>query len=144
MALTERTKRLLTLGENCDVEYKAKVTQDFNEDLVAFANASGGICLFGVRDLRGDSGKHQGEVVGIEISDRTRGQIQSRADSTIDKIPVRIEHEHTDDGRGIYVVRQRNIGSRKRREHVDNSLGKINLPGGSTWMSNRSKGWVGN
>ena len=58
MALSERTKRLLTVGEHLDVEYKSKVTAEFNEDLVAFANASGGICLFGVRDSHTEDGQH--------------------------------------------------------------------------------------
>ncbi len=44
----------------------------------------------------------------------------------------------------INVVRQRKMGSRERWEYVDNFLQDLNVQGGSTWMSNRSKGWVGN
>ena len=41
----------------------------------------------------------------MEISDRSRGKIQSRADSTLDRIPIEIRSESDDDGRGIYIVR---------------------------------------
>ncbi|HEY3295523.1 MAG TPA: ATP-binding protein [bacterium] len=104
MSLSEGTKRLLAGGEDIEVEYKTKVTQDFNDTLVAFANASGGVCLIGVEDAEDENGRHIGRVVGIEICDRTRGQIQSRADQTLDRIPISIEDETDEDGRGIYIV----------------------------------------
>jgi hypothetical protein len=104
MSLSERMKKLLLGGEGVDVEYKTNITQEFNETLVAFANGNGGICLFGVEDNKDSSGKHVGKVVGIEISDRTRGRIQSRADQTIDKIEIAIESEVNEEGKGIYVV----------------------------------------
>ena len=36
MALSERTRRLLAGGEGTEVEYKTKITQEFNDILVAF------------------------------------------------------------------------------------------------------------
>jgi hypothetical protein len=104
MALSERTKWLLAGGEGIEIEYKTKITQEFNEILVAFANSKGGVCLFGVEDDKDDEGRHIGKVVGIEISDRMRGRIQSRADQTIDKIDITIETEYDDEGNGIYII----------------------------------------
>lgn len=104
MSLSERTKKLLLGGEGIEVEYKTKVHQDFNDILVAFANGNGGIILFGVEDDEDETGKHVGKVVGIAISDRTRGQIQSRADQTFDKIDISIESENDEEGKDIYVV----------------------------------------
>ena len=104
MALSERTKRLLAGGEGIETEYKTKITQEFNEILVAFANSKGGVCLFGVEDDKDGEGRHIGKVVGIELSDRMRGKIQSRADQTIDKIDITIETEYDDGGNGIYIV----------------------------------------
>ena len=104
MALSERTKWLLAGGEGIETEYKTKITQEFNEILVAFANTKGGVCLFGVQDDKDNEGRHIGKVVGIEISDRMRGRIQSRADQTIDKIEITIETESDDEGKGIYIV----------------------------------------
>ena len=104
MAFSEKTKRLLNGGEGVETEYKAKIKQEFNDTLVAFANSKGGVCLFGVEDDKDAEGRHIGKVVGIEISDRMRGRIQSRADQTIDKISIAIESEYDDDGTGIYIV----------------------------------------
>jgi hypothetical protein len=104
MGLSDRTLEILAGGEGLDVEYKTSVAQEFNEILVAFANAEGGICLFGVEDATAPDGRHIGRVVGIEISDRTRGKIQSRADTTLDPVEIEIAEEQTDDGLGIYVV----------------------------------------
>jgi len=72
--------------------------------LVAFANGNGGICLFGIEDAVGEKGRHIGKGIGIEISDRTRGQIQSRADETFDKVNIAIETETDENGKGIYVI----------------------------------------
>jgi predicted HTH transcriptional regulator len=80
------------------------VGQEFNDLLVAFANAEGGTCLFGVEDVSGPDGRHVGRVVGIEISDQMRGRIQSRADTTNEPIDIVIETERNDEGVGIYVV----------------------------------------
>lgn len=104
MALSERTKWLLAGGEGTEVEYKAKITQEFNEILVAFANSKGGVCLFGVEDDKDNEGRHIGKVIGIEISDRMRGRIQSRADQTVDKIDITIETEQNDEDNGVYIV----------------------------------------
>jgi|GEM_PF-1539516 len=104
MAISKRTKELLAGGESADVEFKTKIGQDFNDILVAFANAMGGYCLLGVEDDTDEQGRHIGKIVGIEISDRTRGQIQSRADQTIDKIEIKIKTEFVESGRGIYIV----------------------------------------
>lgn len=104
MALSEVTKQILAGGEGRRVEYKTKVTQEFNEILVAFANGDGGTCVLGVEDAQDETGKHTGHVVGIEASDRTRGQIQSRADGTQEPIEILIKSETDQDGRGIYIV----------------------------------------
>lgn len=104
MALSARTIALLAGGEDKEVEYKTKVKQEFNDILVSFANGEGGICIFGVEDDQDENGKHIGKIVGIELSDRIRGQIQGRADQTLDRIDIEIESEIADDGKGIYIV----------------------------------------
>ena len=104
MPLSERTLKILSGGESLEVEYKIQVKQEFNEILVSFANGNGGVCLFGVEDDQDESGRHVGKVVGIEISDRIRGQIQGRADQTLDRINILIEDEINDEGKGIYIV----------------------------------------
>lgn len=104
MPISDRTQKLLSGGEGIDVEYKTKVTQEFNDVLVAFANGNGGICLLGVEDSEDEKGRQVGKVVGIEINDRIKGQIQSRASQTIDPINVQIEDEIDENGKGIYIV----------------------------------------
>ncbi|MEA3310635.1 MAG: ATP-binding protein [candidate division WOR-3 bacterium] len=104
MSLSERTKKLLLGGEGMEVEYKTKVDQSFNEVLVEFANGKGGIVLFGVEDAKDETGRHIGKVIGIEISDQTRGKIQSRADGTYEPIEIIIDDETDEDGKGVYIV----------------------------------------
>ena len=104
MALSEDAKKLLNGGEGIEVEYKTNVGRDFNDTLVAFANGSGGIVLFGVEDAKDEKGRHIGKVVGIEISDKNKAKIQSQANSMVDPIVIKIESETDDDGKGIYKV----------------------------------------
>ena len=83
---------------------KKRVTKDLNDSLVAFANAEGGIVIFGALDDTDENGHHIGNVVGISISDETKQQIQSRANQTHDPIKIKIEEEYDDEENGIYIV----------------------------------------
>lgn len=60
-----------------------------------------------------------------------------------EKLDERRYYRFAEQLRAATLIRQRKVGSRRRQEPVDNCLEKMNLPGGSTWMSNRSKGWGG-
>lgn len=105
MPLSALTRSLLARGESREVDYKQSIGQEFNDILVAFANSDrGGYCLLGVADDRDASGRHIGRVVGIEVSDRTRGQIQSRADATIEPIEIELVPE-VDDATGKHIYR---------------------------------------
>lgn len=66
-------EKILTTGEGGDVEFKEKFVNDIGRDICAFANASGGKIFLGVSDA--------GQVVGIEITNKLKGDIGSLIDN---------------------------------------------------------------
>jgi len=68
-------------GEGQKVEFKAKSTA-LAKEIVAFANASGGSVFLGISD--------DGEIVGIEDTNRLRSKIQDAANGCDPRIPIRI------------------------------------------------------
>ena len=52
----------LELGEGQFIEFKESMDKNFSREVVAFANASGGVIYLGVSDL--------GEVKGIHITNK--------------------------------------------------------------------------
>ena len=68
-------------GEGQKVEFKAKSTA-LAKEIVAFANASGGSVFLGISD--------DGEIVGIEDTNRLRSKIQDAATGCDPRIPIRI------------------------------------------------------
>lgn len=77
-----RLELFLQEGEGYRVEYKESI-KDIDRDLVAFANAAGGIILLGVSDKR--------EVKGINITNRLKSQIQDIANNCQPKIDISFE-----------------------------------------------------
>ncbi|MFN2395887.1 MAG: helix-turn-helix domain-containing protein, partial [Bacteroidales bacterium] len=62
---------IIELGEGQFVEFKESLDKNFQKELVAFANASGGIIYIGITDA--------GKIKGIEITNRLKSQIQDIA-----------------------------------------------------------------
>lgn len=63
--------KLPELGEGQFIEFKESFDKNFLKEIVAFANASGGIIYIGITDA--------GKLKGIEITNRLRSQIQDIA-----------------------------------------------------------------
>ena len=66
-------------GEGQKIEFKAKITA-LAKEIVAFANASGGSLFLGISD--------DGEIVGIDDSNRLRSQIQNVANGCDPRIDI--------------------------------------------------------
>jgi len=61
----------LKLGEGQFIEFKDSLDKSLSKEMVAFANASGGIVYLGINDA--------GQKKGIEITNRLKSQIQDMA-----------------------------------------------------------------
>ena len=68
-------------GEGQKVEFKSRFS-DLAKEIVAFANASGGSIFLGISD--------DGQITGVEDSNRLRSQIQDIANNCDPRIPIRI------------------------------------------------------
>ena len=64
-------KSALELGEGQFIEFKEAPDKSLPREMVAFANASGGVIYLGITD--------SGQIKGIEISNRLKSQIQDTA-----------------------------------------------------------------
>jgi len=64
-------KQAIELGEGQFIEFKESLDKSLSKEIVAFANASGGVILLGITDT--------GHIKGIEISNRLKSQIQDMA-----------------------------------------------------------------
>ena len=73
---------VLSEGEGLFVEFKARLGKTLAQEIVAFANASGGRIFLGVSD---DS-----QVIGIEIDNRLKSQIQDISRNCDPPIPVEL------------------------------------------------------
>jgi ATP-dependent DNA helicase RecG len=67
----EDLKSVIELGEGQFIEFKEALDKNFAKEIVAFANASGGIIYLGITD--------EGTIKGIELSNRLKSQIQDIA-----------------------------------------------------------------
>lgn len=70
-------------GEGYMLEYKRSVNSDLSKELVAFANASGGRIVIGFDD--------NGEIAGIDISNKTISRIEDMATSCDPPAAIKIE-----------------------------------------------------
>ena len=75
-------KPILKKGENSKVEFKERATS-LDKAMVAFANAKGGKIYIGITD--------EGEVKGVKITNKLKGQIQSVAENCDPEIPIFIK-----------------------------------------------------
>jgi ATP-dependent DNA helicase RecG len=62
---------VLELGEGQFIEFKETLDKSFSKELIAFANASGGVIYLGITDA--------GIIKGIEVSNRLKSQVQDIA-----------------------------------------------------------------
>lgn len=88
------TRRMIEGHETRDVEFKESVSGVDPGDLVAFANASGGTILIGVREEVDTSGMQHGIIAGCAGSfDDIRNSIQSKARSCRPPVDVAVARE---------------------------------------------------
>lgn len=69
--ITTDYKTALELGEGQFIEFKESPDKNLPKEMVAFANASGGVIYLGISDA--------GKIKGIEISNKLKSQIQDLA-----------------------------------------------------------------
>ena len=73
-------KFILEKGEDYKTEFKEKADKNLDREIVAFANSSGGDIYVGITD--------QGEVKGINITNKLKSQIQDIANNCDPKVDV--------------------------------------------------------
>jgi len=88
------TKRLLEGQEGREVDFKRTPEAVKSEDLVALANAAGGSILVGVDEVRGKKGIQRGEIVGCDVSDKTKQALVSMASTCRPSIDISITVEN--------------------------------------------------
>ena len=89
--------------ENKTVEFKRNVDAVKQKSLVSFANSGeGGVILVGIDEMT-VKGKQRGNIVGCEVSDRSKLLIQDRALKCIPPINIDIS-EMAIKGKDIYVI----------------------------------------
>ena len=69
--INKELKGLIEQGEGYYIEFKRELSKDFKNEMVAFANASGGKILLGVED--------NGVIKGIKLGNTFRSQVQQAA-----------------------------------------------------------------
>lgn len=82
MNTTPNIKLILSEGESYKVEFKEKCSNILDREIVAFANAAGGSIYLGVDD--------QCQVIGINISNRLKSEIQDIARNCDPSIDIKI------------------------------------------------------
>ena len=68
---TYNLNTILELGEGQFIEFKESLDKSFQKEVVALANASGGVIYIGITDA--------GTIKGIKITNRLKSQIQDMA-----------------------------------------------------------------
>lgn len=84
------TSKLLSKPESFGLDFKRTAESITSEDLIAFANAGGGVILVGVDEIQGVNGAQKGKVVGCTVSDKEKSRIVNRAKDCRPAIPVRV------------------------------------------------------
>lgn len=85
MSMQTNIPLILSEGEGFKVEFKAQKA-DLDREIVSFANAAGGSIYLGVND--------QSEIVGIELSNRIKSELQDIARNCDPSIVIKlIEHK---------------------------------------------------
>ncbi len=74
---------IIARGEGASIEFKQSFSPDLGKELCAFANSSGGKILLGITD--------NGEILGVDDSNRLKSRIQDTARSADPSITIDIE-----------------------------------------------------
>ncbi|MBM3179573.1 MAG: ATP-binding protein [Chloroflexi bacterium] len=88
--LQTSTSKLLSKPESTGLDFKRTAESVTSEDLVAFANAGGGVILVGVDEIQGLDGAQKGKAVGCVVSDKEKSRIVNRAKECRPAIPIRV------------------------------------------------------
>jgi predicted HTH transcriptional regulator len=88
------TRRLLEGQEGREVDFKERPEGVDPEDLVAFANASGGTILVGIEEVETETGLQRGHVIGCTISDQTKVGFLNKASSCRPAVEIAITVEN--------------------------------------------------
>jgi len=103
--LSQYTRRLLSLPEGLNVDFKREAQAVKASDLVAFANtALGGTLLIGIDEYTTGDGVQRGKVVGCEVDDKARLVLVNKATSCIPNIDIQIFTENLAASRPILRV----------------------------------------
>lgn len=93
--LSKKTKLLLNHSEGFDVDFKRDLEGVKLKTLIAFANSrSGGTVLVGVEEYTSGEGLQRGRIVGCDVSDKARLQIQNKALSCVPPIMIQLFSEN--------------------------------------------------
>lgn len=96
--LSRRARRLLSMSEGVEVEFKEALSGLEAGDLVAFANSEkGGAILIGVREAKDEKGRQYGEILGCEIGDKAKLKIVNKALSCVPPVQIDIFVENLND-----------------------------------------------
>lgn len=90
----ETLMRLIASGESEKVEFKRRVTDDFGEEIVAFANSGGGYILVGISD--------DGKLVGCNVN-LSKKRVSSFLSTIVPPVDVKF-HVFNLDGKNVLVV----------------------------------------
>ena len=98
------TKALIENPETREIEYKQSIAGLDASDMVAFANTNGGTILIGVKEVKNDSGRQRGEIIGQGGSfDDNRNAITSKSSSCRPPLDISVVREQDGD-KFIYRV----------------------------------------
>ena len=93
--LSADTKRLLAREEGREVDFKRTPDSVKQDDLVALANSSGGTVLVGIAETLSDDGRQSGEVIGCNVSEKTKRGLINMAVNCKPSINVAVRRENT-------------------------------------------------
>jgi len=74
---------LINTGEGLTTEFKEDVSSSLGKEICAFANSQGGKIILGVKD--------NGEIIGVEITNLLKSQIQNFARNIDPTLTVEVE-----------------------------------------------------
>jgi predicted HTH transcriptional regulator len=97
VAIRPHTRRLLDGQEGREVDFKQSPDGVDPEDLVAFANGTGGTILVGVGEVETESGLQRGRVIGCAISDELRVGFINKASSCRPPVELEVTIENLND-----------------------------------------------
>ncbi|MFD2230915.1 helix-turn-helix domain-containing protein [Alkalimarinus sediminis] len=93
--LSKKTKLLLNHSEGFDVDFKRDLAGVKLKTLISFANSrSGGTVLVGVEEYTSEEGLQRGRIVGCDVSDKGRLQVQNKALSCVPPITIQVFTEN--------------------------------------------------